>query len=108
MLRWLFNISAAVSLLRPSRQRGRVPGVWGGTATISVMPGGVAAWRSYGICQFEPFSGAWRRRGATKVHLVDAQDSTVRQALIAAWRNTAPMRLAEQFDEEWRVVHQPG
>jgi hypothetical protein len=49
---------------------------------------------------FQPFSGAWGRRGCTKVCLAAAQELTVRQALIAAWRNTAPKRLAQQFDEE--------
>jgi hypothetical protein len=49
---------------------------------------------------FQPFSGAWGRRGCTKVCLAAAQELTVRQALIAAWRNTAPKRLAQQFNEE--------
>jgi hypothetical protein len=47
---------------------------------------------------FQPASGAWGRRGATIVRLVDADESTVRQALIAAWRNTAPKRLIQQLD----------
>jgi hypothetical protein len=29
-----------------------------------------------------------------------ASSPSVRQALIAAWRNTAPKRLAQEFDEE--------
>jgi len=49
---------------------------------------------------FQPASGAWGRRGCTIVRLEDANESTVRQALSAAWRNTAPKRLAEEFDEE--------
>jgi hypothetical protein len=49
---------------------------------------------------FQPFSGAWGRRGCTKVCLAAAQVLTVREALIAAWRNTAPKRLAQQLDEE--------
>ena len=48
---------------------------------------------------FEPFDNAWGRRGATKVCLEAARATTVRQALIMAWRNTAPKRLADQFDE---------
>ena len=47
---------------------------------------------------FQPASGAWGRRGATIVRLADADESTVRQALIAAWRNTAPKRLIQQLD----------
>jgi len=42
---------------------------------------------------FEPFNGAWGRRGATKVTLAVAQESVVLQALMTAWRNTAPKRL---------------
>jgi hypothetical protein len=49
---------------------------------------------------FHPASGAWGRRGCTIVRLEDADESTVRQALIAAWRNTAPKRLAHQYDDE--------
>lgn len=48
---------------------------------------------------FQPASGAWGRRGATIVQLHDADESTVRQALRDAWRNTAPKRLVQQFDE---------
>src|SRR5688572_19347100 len=43
---------------------------------------------------FEPFNGAWGRWGCTKVHLAEAERSTVQRALAAAWRNTAPKRLA--------------
>jgi hypothetical protein len=49
---------------------------------------------------FKPASGAWGRRGATIVQLDGAEELTVRQALIAAWRNNAPKRLVEQLDEE--------
>jgi hypothetical protein len=49
---------------------------------------------------FQPASGAWGRRGATIVRLRDAKELTVRQSLSAAWRNTAPKRLAQQDDEE--------
>jgi hypothetical protein len=49
---------------------------------------------------FRPASGAWGRRGCTIVRLCDADELTVRQALIAAWRNTAPKRLVQQHDEQ--------
>jgi hypothetical protein len=49
---------------------------------------------------FQPFKGEWGRRGCTKICLAAAQELTVRQALIAAWRNTAPKRLAQQLDQE--------
>jgi hypothetical protein len=49
---------------------------------------------------FQPASGAWGRRGCTIVSLQDAEELLVRQALIAAWRNTAPKRLVQDYDEE--------
>ena len=49
---------------------------------------------------FQPFNGAWGARGCTKVHLLAAKRQTVRQALVAAWRNTAPKRLSEQLQDE--------
>ena len=49
---------------------------------------------------FVPVKGAWGRRGATTVHLKAADKETLRNAIRAAWRNTAPKRLVEQFPEE--------
>jgi hypothetical protein len=49
---------------------------------------------------FRPASGAWGRRGSTTVRLGGADEAAVRQALIAAWRNTAPKRLVQQHGEE--------
>lgn len=49
---------------------------------------------------FHPASGAWGRRGCTIVRLEGAEELTVRQALLAAWRNTAPKRLAQEYDED--------
>ena len=42
---------------------------------------------------FVPVKGAWGRRGATSVHLKAADQETLRKAIEAAWRNTAPKRL---------------
>jgi hypothetical protein len=47
---------------------------------------------------FHPASGAWGRRGSTIVRLRQAKALTVRHALLAAWRNTAPKRLVAKFD----------
>jgi hypothetical protein len=44
---------------------------------------------------FEPFNGAWGRRGATKVVLRAATKAAVLPALLAAWQNTAPRRLID-------------
>jgi hypothetical protein len=48
---------------------------------------------------FQPASGAWGRQGCTIVHLLHAKELTVRQALIAAWRNIAPKRLVQEHDQ---------
>jgi hypothetical protein len=48
---------------------------------------------------FEPVAGGWGRRGATYVRLEAATEPAVRQALVAAWRNTAPKRLAAELDD---------
>jgi hypothetical protein len=47
---------------------------------------------------FAPIKGAWGKRGCTRVELVAAGAGSVRQALIAAWRNTAPKRLAQSLE----------
>jgi hypothetical protein len=48
---------------------------------------------------FHPASGAWGRKGCTIVRLRQANVLTLRPALIAAWRNHAPQRLAQEFEE---------
>ncbi len=48
---------------------------------------------------FEPVKGAWGKRGCTNVRLTKASEPSVRQALIEAWRNTAPKKLVKQYDE---------
>lgn len=47
---------------------------------------------------FEAFAGAWGKRGCTKVILDETEESAVRQALIAAWRNTAPRKIHARLD----------
>jgi hypothetical protein len=49
---------------------------------------------------YEAFPGAWGARGCTKVHLAKAKEESVRQALAAAWRNTAPKGLQHLLDGE--------
>jgi hypothetical protein len=48
---------------------------------------------------FVPVKGAWGRRGATSVYLKAADKEALHKAITAAWRNTAPKRLAQQFPE---------
>ena len=42
---------------------------------------------------FVPVKGTWGRRGATSVHLKNADQETLTRAIRAAWCNTAPKRL---------------
>ena len=44
---------------------------------------------------FQPTKGAWGRQGSTIVYLPAATIDIVREALTAAWRNTAPKRLSK-------------
>ena len=48
---------------------------------------------------FTPASGAWGERGATMIKLESADETLVRRALNAAWRNTAPKKLIAATDE---------
>lgn len=43
---------------------------------------------------FRPVAGAWGRAGYTNVRLRVAREEAVRGALLLAWRNRAPRRLA--------------
>jgi hypothetical protein len=45
---------------------------------------------------FVPAAGAWGRRGWTRVNLKAADETTLRSALLAAWRTVAPKRLAKR------------
>ena len=47
---------------------------------------------------FAPAKGAWGRAGSTVVDLKRVRAATMRDALSAAWRNTAPKRLAATLD----------
>ena len=44
---------------------------------------------------FTTAKGAWGRQGSTIVYLSAATINIVREALTAAWRNTAPKRLSK-------------
>lgn len=47
---------------------------------------------------YAPIKGAWGKRGCTRVELAAADEASVRQALIAAWKNTAPKRLSRTLE----------
>jgi len=44
---------------------------------------------------FKSVKGAWGRQGSTTIYLPAANIDIVREALTAAWRNTAPKRLSK-------------
>src|SRR6266480_3536003 len=44
---------------------------------------------------FQPAKGVWGRQGSTIVYLPAAPINIMREALTAAWRNTAPKRLSK-------------
>ena len=48
---------------------------------------------------FAPVKGGWGLRGATNVHLDAATEDSVHRALMTAWRNAAPKRLAEELED---------
>jgi len=50
---------------------------------------------------FRPVKGAWGRRGNTNVYLPKANIEKIREALSAAWCNTAPNRLVRRETSAW-------
>ena len=49
---------------------------------------------------FQPIKGAWGRSGCTQVALKAARKGSLWPAMVAAWKNVAPDRLVEQFEED--------
>ncbi len=47
---------------------------------------------------FVPAKGAWGRQGSTSVRLKAAIRAVAREALLAAWRNTAPKAWVKQLE----------
>jgi len=71
-----------------------------GWAMVKLTPEQQESFVSAEPAVFTPFNGAWGRDGATKVHLRAAKKTTLRTALVFAWRNRAPKRLVQEFDAE--------
>ena len=46
---------------------------------------------------FKPASGAWGTGGATMITLATADETDVRRALSAAWRNVVPHEISEKL-----------
>ena len=68
-----------------------------GWAMVKLWPDQQAAYIQSDPSVFKPAQGAWGLRGATYVKLAAAKKPTIRRALAAAWRNTAPKRIAEKL-----------
>jgi len=69
-----------------------------GWAMVKLTPAQQESFVSAEPGVFSAFNGAWGRDGATKVHLRAAKKTTLRAALVFAWRNRAPKRLVQEFE----------
>ena len=47
---------------------------------------------------FQPLDGSWGRRGWTNLDLPECKEETLREALLAAWRITAPSDLVSLYE----------
>ena len=72
-------------------------GAWG---MVKLTPQQQAVFVAAQPAIFQPVKGGWGKRGCTNVCLEAATPDAVRPALVVAWRNTAPKRLAQQLKEE--------
>jgi hypothetical protein len=68
-------------------------------ATILLTPKEQASFVQAEPASFVPVVGGWGRKGSTNVRLKPGHRRAVRQALRAAWKRTAPRRLAAQCIE---------
>jgi hypothetical protein len=70
-----------------------------GWAMVKLTPAQQAEFCRSEPAVFQPVKGGWGRRGATQVRLSAASKQSVGEALVAAWRNTAPQRLVSLMKE---------
>jgi hypothetical protein len=66
------------------------------TATVKLSPDDQKEFIRHSPAVFASAKGAWGRQGSTIVDLPAATIDIVREALTAAWRNTAPKRLSNE------------
>jgi hypothetical protein len=71
--------------------------VWG---VVKLSPEEQEAFVRADPAAFEPVPGGWGRQGNTRVLLEAADEESLRRAVLAAWRRTAPKRIVAQFDGE--------
>lgn len=70
----------------------------GGFAVVKLTPDQQEMLAGSEPAIFEPVKGGWGRQGWTKVMLETADELTLKSALVTAWRNVAPAKLAKAFD----------
>ena len=68
-----------------------------GWAMVKLTPEQQEAFVAVDPAVFTPVKGAWGRGGATNVLLRKARVASVRAAVMAAWRNVAPTKLAKRI-----------
>jgi hypothetical protein len=66
-----------------------------GWAMVKLAPDQQEAFVAADPLAFAPVKGGWGKGGATNVRLSKAKVKAVRTALLTAWRNVAPVRLAQ-------------
>jgi hypothetical protein len=71
-----------------------IPKTGGGRGMVKLPPETQAACLAERPQAFEPCAGAWGRSGCTYVRLAATTASVVRPLLAAAWRGTAPKKVA--------------
>src|SRR6266513_1476737 len=65
------------------------------SAMVKLSPDGQKEFVRTSPRVFTAVKGAWGRQGATNIYLPAATLNIVREALTAAWHNTAPKRLSK-------------
>lgn len=67
-------------------------------AMVKIRPDEQASFVKLEPASFQPITGAWGRRGCTRIELRSIKVARAREALRAAWRNTAPKRLIAEHE----------
>jgi hypothetical protein len=75
----------------------------GGWAMVKLMPDEQQDFVRTEPEVFVTVKGGWGRRGATNVRLKAVKKASLRKALEAAWRNTAPKRIVAELDAARRM-----
>jgi hypothetical protein len=84
------------------RVRGKIFATLGypdaGCGMVKLTPEQQVVFASIEPAVFTPVKGGWGRQGATNLRLEAASENTLHRAILAAWGNAAPKRLAKEFD----------